>query len=121
MVDTSIVIDYLRGDARAAELLEKQRAGGLLHASEMTRLEVLAGLRPTEEEQTRSLLSALGWHPVDGEVAEEAGALGRRWPPIHHAIDGADLAIAATAILTGSELLTLNVRHFPMFAQLRRP
>lgn len=40
LVDTSIVIDYLRGDARAAELLEKQRAGGLLHASEMTRLEV---------------------------------------------------------------------------------
>jgi predicted nucleic acid-binding protein len=41
--------------------------------------------------------------------------------PSHHGIDGADLAIAATAILTGAELLTLNVRHFPMFPTLRRP
>ncbi|MHB1172087.1 MAG: PIN domain-containing protein [Lacisediminihabitans sp.] len=48
----------------------------------------------------RSLLSTLVWHPVDAEVAEEAGALGRRWLPSHHTIDGADLAIAATAIRT---------------------
>jgi len=78
-------------------------------------------MRPSEEEQTRSLLSTLVWHLVDDKVAEEAGALGRRWMPSHSAIDGADLAIAATTLLTGSELLTLNVRHFPMFADLRRP
>lgn len=121
LVDTSILIDCLRGDTGAADLLERQRSVGVLHASEITRLEVLAGMRPSEEEQTRSLLSALVWHPVDDEVAEEAGALGRRWLPSHTAIDGADLAIAATALLTGLELLTLNVRHFPMFADLRRP
>ncbi len=46
-------------------------------------------------------------------MAEEAGALGRRWIPSNRAIDGADLAIAATAILAGSRLLTRNVRHFP--------
>jgi predicted nucleic acid-binding protein len=54
-------------------------------------------------------------------VAEEAGALGRRWLPSHHNIDGADLAIAATAIHRGSRLLTRNTRHFPMFAELRAP
>lgn len=121
LVDTSILIDCLRGHAGAADLLERQRSVGVLHASEITRLEVLAGMRPSEEDQTRSLLSALVWHPVDDQVAEEAGALGRRWLPSHSAVDGADLAIAATTLLTGSELLTLNVRHFPMFADLRRP
>jgi predicted nucleic acid-binding protein len=121
LVDTSVLIDYLRGHEGAAELVEAERSVEPLHASEITRLEVLAGMRPAEADGTRSLLSTLIWHPVDADVAEEAGALGRRWLPSHHNIDGADLAIAATAILNGSRLLTRNVRHFPMFANLRLP
>jgi predicted nucleic acid-binding protein len=121
LVDTSILIDYLRGQLAAADLLEQERAEAPLHASEITRLEVLAGMRPSEDEATRSLLSTLLWHPVDAQVAEEAGALGRRWLPSHDAIDGADLAIAATATLNQLRLLTRNVRHFPMFASLRSP
>jgi predicted nucleic acid-binding protein len=121
LVDTSVLIDYLRGHRGAAELLEGERADAPLHASEITRLEVLAGMRAAEQDATRSLLSALVWHPVDAEVAEEAGALGRRWLPSHHTIDSADLAIAATAIRIGSRLLTRNVRHFPMFKDLRSP
>jgi len=120
LVDTSILVDYLRGEDAAAGLLESERAAADLHASEITRLEVLAGMQPAEEVSTRSLLSILVWHPVDAEVAEQAGALGR-WLPSHHAIDGADLAIAATTMLLGARLLTLNVRHFPMFPDLRAP
>ena len=121
LVDTSVLIDYLRGDVRAAAVLERGREVAPLHASEITRLEVLAGMRPEEESATRSLLSTLVWHPVDTEVAEEAGALGRRWLPSHHGGDGADLAIAATAIHVDAELLTRNVRHFPMFPGLHAP
>ncbi|MHB1612892.1 MAG: PIN domain-containing protein [Actinomycetes bacterium] len=121
LVDTSVLIDYLRGHQGAAELLEQERAAAPLHASEITRLEILAGMRAGEEDETRSLLSTLAWHPVDEQVAEEAGALGRRWLPSHHTIDGADLAIAATAIRSESRLLTRNVRHFPMFPDLRAP
>ena len=121
IVDTSVLIDYLRGDQGAAELLEQERAVGPLHASEITRLEILAGMRPAEEDGTRLLLSTLVWHPVDAEVAEEAGALGRQWLPSHHTIDSADLAIAATVILNGSSLLTRNIRSFPMFADLNLP
>lgn len=121
LVDTSVLIDFLRGDERAAELLERERAQGPLHASEITRLEVLAGMRRTEEVATRTLLRTLRWHPVDRDIAEEAGALGRRWLPSHHTIDAADLAIAATAIRTDRTLLTRNVKHFPMFTNLRAP
>lgn len=121
LVDTSVLIDYLRGHQPAADLLEQEREVEPLHASEITRLEILAGMRATEEAGTRSLLSTLVWHPVDAEVAEEAGALGRKWLPSHHGIDGADLAIAATAMRSGSRLLTRNVRHFPMFTDLRPP
>jgi len=121
LVDTSVLIDYLRGHEGAAAVLERERAAAPLHASEITRLEVLAGMRPAEEDATRLLLSTLAWHPVDADVAEDAGSLGRRWLPTHHTIDSADLAIAATAIRTGSELLTRNVRHFPMFSGLQAP
>jgi predicted nucleic acid-binding protein len=121
LVDTSVLIDYLRGHRGAATLLEREREQAPLHGSEMTRLEVLAGMRPAEESLTRLLLSTLVWHPVDTVIAEEAGALGRTWLPSHHPIDGADLAIAATAVRTRARLLTRNVRHFPMFPGLTAP
>ncbi len=121
LIDTSILIDYLRGHAGAGDLLERERTAGVLHASEITRLEVLAGMRSAEEDDTRALLSTLTWHPVDIEIAEEAGALGRQWLRSHHTIDSADLAIAATAIRTGTRLLTRNIKHFPMFPDLHPP
>jgi len=121
LVDTSVLIDYLRGRPDAAAVLERERAAGPLQVSEITRLEVLAGMRPDGEDATRSLLSALVWHPVDTDVAEDAGALGRRWLASHHTIDRADLAIAATALRAGTRLLTHNVRHVPMFPDLHAP
>ena len=121
LVDTSILIDYLRGHAGAGDLLERERAADVLHASEITRIEVLAGMRPADEDDTRALLSTLVWHPVDADIAEEAGALGRQWLPSHHTIDSADLAIAATAVRTDARLLTRNVRHFPIFTDLQAP
>ena len=102
-------------------MLARERAEGPLHGSEITRLEVLAGMRDAEAEPTRLLLSTLNWHDVDATVAEKAGELGRTWLPSHKGIDSADLAIAATALLLDARLLTLNVRHFPMFAELSPP
>jgi predicted nucleic acid-binding protein len=119
LVDTSVLIDYLRGRQEAAGVLEREREKEPLQASEITRLEVLAGMRPREEQETRKLLSTLRWHPVDAEIAEKAGELGRACVPSHGGIDGADLAIAATALLLNARLLTMNVRHFPMLPDLR--
>jgi predicted nucleic acid-binding protein len=121
LVDTSVLIDFLRGDTRASELLERERHEGPIHASEITRLEVLAGMRPKEESSTRRLLSALVWHPLDEDIAERAGQLGREWLPSHSGVDSADLAIAATALMLEAHVLTRNVRHFPMFPGLASP
>lgn len=121
VVDTSVLIDHLRGVPDATALLRRHRDVGILHASEITRLEVLAGMRSGKETQTRSLLSVLQWHPVDESIADRAGQLGRTWLRSHRGIDGADLAIAATALALDVPLLTLNTRHFPMFEGLSRP
>ena len=121
LVDTSVLIDYLRGHRGASGLLERERIRAPLHASEITRLEILAGMRTVEEKPTNALLSTLIWHPVDSKVAEGAGQLGRQWLRSHHSIDSADLAIAATAIVLDARLLTCNVKHYPMFSSLRAP
>lgn len=121
VVDTSILIDVLRGVSAAGAVLREAREAGPLHASEVTRLEVLAGMRPREEDATRALFSALIWHPLDERLAEIAGDLGRLWLPGNRGIDSADLAIAATATALSARLFTRNVKHFPMFSGLSAP
>ncbi len=121
VVDTSVLIDFLRANESAREALRSAMSAGPLHANEVTRLEVLAGMRPVEERATRALLEGLTWHPLDATIAEIAGDLGRRWCPSHSGIDSPDLAIAATAKLLNARLLTRNVKHFPMFDGLVAP
>ncbi len=121
LVDTSVLIDVLRGEVAAAEVLRTARAAGPLHASEVTRLEVLADMRPAEEVATRALLAVFTWHPLDERIADIAGELGRRWLPGNRGIDAADLAIAATAMLLDAQLFTKNTKHFPMFHGLVAP
>ncbi|MEO8527854.1 MAG: type II toxin-antitoxin system VapC family toxin [Pseudolysinimonas sp.] len=121
VVDTSVIIDVLRGDSAAAAALRDARQTGPLHASEVTRIEVLAGMRSREEEGTRALLGSFIWHPVDEPLAEIAGELGREWLPGNRGIDSADLAIAATTIALDAVLFTQNIKHFPMFSGLSAP
>ena len=121
LVDTSVLVDVLRGEPAAAAVLRAARTAGPLHASEVTRLEVLAGMGPAEEEATRALFAAFAWHPLDEALAEIAGELGERWLPGNRGIDSADLAIAATAIALDARLITRNLGHFPMFEALTAP
>ncbi len=121
VVDSSVLIDVIRGVEPARAVLRTSRRQGSLNASEITRLELLMGMRQGEEGATRALLAGLRWHPVDERVAETAGELGRTWLGSHNGIDSADLAIAATAVLLDGKLLTKNVKHFPMFDGLVAP
>lgn len=88
VVDTSVLIDCFRGHQGAAELLESERAPASLHASELTRLEILAWMRPSEATATETelLLSTLIWHPLDANVARRAGAL--RMTSVHSSDPG---------------------------------
>jgi predicted nucleic acid-binding protein len=54
-------------------------------------------------------------------VARRAGELGRRWRRSHPGIGVADLAIAATVEQVDATLATRNLKHFPMFKNLRPP
>jgi predicted nucleic acid-binding protein len=119
LIDTSVLIDHLRGVAEAhAFLRDAVTAGDELWSVTVVRTEVLAGMRPGEERPTHALLGLLQWLPVDVDLADEAAALARRWLRSHRAIDTVDYLVAAATDRLGARLETLNVRHFPMFAPL---
>lgn len=123
VLDTSVMIDHLRGRPRAAtELIPAAIArGDELWSPEIVRAEVLAGMRTGEEAAMRDLLRLISWHEVDESVSEAAGALGRRYLRSHPGIDVADLIVAALVQQLEAELKTTNLKHFPMFKGLKAP
>ena len=122
LVDTSVAIDHLRGEASATDLLRKLvEADEILAASEVVRFELLAGVRDDELEALEHFFSAVSWVAIDEDVARAAGALARKHRRAYSGIDDGDYLIAATALLLDAELLTTNVRHFPMFPGLQPP
>jgi predicted nucleic acid-binding protein len=119
LLDTSVAIDHLRGLPSAVGLLSDLiEAGEVLLASEVVRFELFAGVRKGEVEVLEQFFSALSWVPVGEEVSRAAGALAQSHRRAHSGIDDADYLIAATALLLEADLLTTNVRHFPMLTGL---
>ncbi len=90
-------------------------------ASELVRFELLAGIRSKELTAFEEFCSALRWAEVTEDVARVAGQLARRYRKSHRGIGAVDYLIAATAIVIDADLLTTNVRHFPMFTKLEPP
>jgi predicted nucleic acid-binding protein len=115
LVDSAILIDYLRGHDVAQAVLE---ASDEIVASEITRYEVLAGVRPGEEDRTEDVLALPAWVDVDEGISRRAADLARRYRLSFSGIEDADYLIAATALDLEARLLTTNVRHFPMLAGL---
>ena len=119
VIDTSVIIDILRGLPVAVDYLEGLE--DVPACSEITRVEVTRGLGSAERVPTERLFQQLRWVAVDEPIARRAGELGRRWRPSHPGISSPDLVIAATAEQLGAGLATSNVKHFPMFKRLQPP
>ena len=119
-LDTSVAVDHLRGVPAAFDLLRRTLdEGEAVVASEVVRFELLAGVRDDERDDLEQFFSVLSWFAVDESVTRTAGLLARGHRRAHRGIDDADYLIAATSIILGAELFTMNVRHFPMLTGLR--
>lgn len=122
LLDTSVLIDHLRGHDGALQAVSQAAGRGeRLICSVVTKVEVLAGVRPGEEAATRMLLDALDWVAVSDVLAERAGDLAARYLRSHPGVDPVDFIIAATTEEMGATLWTRNVKHFPMFPELVAP
>lgn len=122
LLDTSVLIDHLRGRKAAVEYLTSAVENGSdLWSVTVVRTEILAGMRPAEEEPTMRLLSLISWQDVTTTIADHAGRLAQRFLRSHPGVDTVDYLIAAAASELDADLCTLNVKHFPMYPGLEGP
>lgn len=119
LLDTNILIDLLRGKPEAEAFILRFPAPPTL--SVVTVTELRAGARAAAETaRINAILASYTISPVSLEIAERAGALLKQYRA-SHAVDTVDGVIAATALIEGLPLATLNLKHFPMFPGLERP
>jgi hypothetical protein len=118
LFDTDVLIEHLKGNPRATELLLETSSTGQAACSVLTRFELLAGMRPNERSQIRLLLDSLINLEASMEVATRAGEWARNYRRSHDGISSIDYLIAATAEVHGADLLTQIVKNFPMLSEL---
>lgn len=119
VLDTTVVVDHLKDAA-----LTQAWFATLTDApfcSEVTRVEVMQGLRSGERSVAEAFFAGLDWVAVSEPIARLAGELGRRYRRSHSGIGVVDLIVAATTVHLGARLATANVRHYTMFPGLRAP
>ena len=119
LVDTDVLIEYLRGRREAVEYLEGLTSD--LYLSVISVAELFAGVRGDEEEKSlKQLLLAFVVLPVTEKTARLGGLYRRDYRP-SHGTGLADALIAATTEVTGADLVTFNRRHFPMVSRITVP
>lgn len=119
LVDTDILIDYLRRHPKAVRFVTEHADDIILSA--MSVAELFAGVRGESHEPEqlalRDFLDLFAIVPVTEGIAK-TGGIYRRDYGASHGVGLADAIIAATAHASGAALRTLNVRHYPMFPRI---
>ena len=99
--------------------MEANDDGNDLWGSVLTRTELLRSMRSDGRSRTTRLLETISWVDVTIDVAIRAGELARKYRRSYPGIDLADFIIAASTEQVEGRLVTLNVKHFPMFPGLK--
>ncbi len=119
LLDTDVLIDYLRGRPEAVDYLEALTPALLVSA--VTVAELCAGVRDGDE---RSILDefvqSFDVIPLEKQIAVTAGLIRRDYGK-SHGTGLADAIIAATAQIQNADLVTLNRKHFPMVRDIVVP
>lgn len=115
ILDTTLLIDHLRGRKGAAELvdtlaLDNHRLGVCC----VSIAELYSGLGQDELAAAGDLTDNMEYYEVSREAAKEAGRYRYEFARRGTTLSTADTLIAATAIDLGATLITANTRDFPM-------
>ena len=117
LVDSDVLIWYLRGNERAYEAIESLNGFSI---SVVTYMELVQGMRSKQE--LNSLRRALhGWNVELIYLNEEISAKAMFYVEQHflsHSLEMADALIAASAISYGIPLLTGNDKHYKVLGDL---
>ena len=119
MIDTDVLIDYLRGKADAVEFIEGLTTRILI--SSITVAELYAAVREGNERTALDqFISAFEFVPIDAAIAVEGGLFRRDFGKSHN-VGLTDAIIAASAKARNAVLVTLNSKHFPMSVKVIVP
>lgn len=119
LIDTDVLIDYLRGEKSAVDYLE--RVEEPLFVSSITVGELYSGVREGRERIVLAdFMRGFQVIPVDAQIAVKGGLFCRDYRKAH-GVGLADSLIAATAAIRGLSLVTLNQKHFPMLSKMGIP
>ena len=117
LVDTDVLIDFLRGYDKAISFIEKFSSQMIL--SPIVVAELYAGVKGANELAVLdNFVSHFRVLPVTSEIAK-AGGLYKRDFGKSHGVGLADAILAATAEKEQAELKTLNIKHYPMIDGLK--
>jgi predicted nucleic acid-binding protein len=118
VLDTTVLIDLLRGQPDATHRLRSLRlVGDTPHVCAVSVEEVVRGLRPSEDVRTRSLFAGLAGLPLGKREGWQAGEWRREFAAQGRTLSQPDCLIAAAAVSAGAQLATGNPKDFP-FAEL---
>ena len=109
-LDTNAVIYYAHGDEHAAWVLDPIfREHAPLYVATISEIELFGfpSINDEEMERIEHFLRAVTIIPLDSRIARIAASLRR-----DYRVKTLDSAIAATALMTYSSLITRNVRDF---------
>ncbi|MEA2622491.1 MAG: hypothetical protein QOH61_1401 [Chloroflexota bacterium] len=115
LLDTTVLIDLLRGRPGAARRLrERASVGDVACVCAINVEEVTRGLRPAEQDVAGSLFEGLRIVPLGTAEGVRAGEWRRSFALRGQTLSQADCLIAAAAVTIGGHLATGNPRDFPM-------
>jgi predicted nucleic acid-binding protein len=112
LIDTDIIIDHLRGIGELDKLIS-MKAKNTCYISVITISEIYSLLYQNEYDIVDSLFSLLKIVNVDPVIAKMAGIYRMKYFKSHHLLIP-DAIIAASAKISGSVLITKNLKHYPM-------
>jgi predicted nucleic acid-binding protein len=115
LLDTTVLIDCLRGRPRARERVRRlRRAGDDPYVCAVSVEEVTRGLRPGEDEHLLELLDGLLVAPLGIPEGRLAGFWKRTLAGRGRTISQSDALVAAAAAGVDARLATGNAKDFPM-------
>jgi predicted nucleic acid-binding protein len=111
LIDTDVLIWYLRGNKKAARQIEKHTP---IQLSAVTYMELVQGMRNKQELQAlRRTVKEYRWKviPLNEDITHRA-MIYIEDHFLGHSLRMADALIAATAVEYGLEVLTANDKHY---------
>ena len=114
LLDTTTLIDALRGRPAADRIRQLRSAGDRPYTCAINVEELFRGVRPSEEVSVNRFLNGLQVAPLGRIQGEQAGRWRRQFARRGVSLSQADCLVAAAALAVGARLATGNPRDFPM-------